>query len=72
VTSPQAAWTFKSEPQNVEQRISNTQGNGKEGVTSGFEIPWSPMAPPKAGKPCSIFDVRVSFFLQMKGEKRRG
>jgi hypothetical protein len=25
--------------------------------TSSFEIPWSPLAPPKAGKPCSTFDI---------------
>ena len=28
--------------------------------TSSFEIPWSPLAPPKAGKPCSTFDIRFA------------
>jgi hypothetical protein len=40
------------------------KAEGKSGSeTSSFEIPWSPLAPPKAGKPCSIFDIRVSYFL---------
>jgi hypothetical protein len=49
----------------AEYRITNIELRMQlhEGLTSSFEIPWSPLAPPKAGKPCSIFDIRVRCFL---------
>jgi hypothetical protein len=49
-------------PQNIEYRMTNTEGNNRKALTSSFEIPWSPLALPKAGKPCSIFDIQVSKF----------
>ena len=35
-------------------------------VTRGFTYPWSPLAPPKAGKPLSYFLFPISFF-RLKG-----
>ena len=32
----------KNEPQNIEQRITNAEGEKRRDLTSSFEIPWSP------------------------------
>jgi hypothetical protein len=32
----------KNEPQNIEQRITNAEGEKRRNLTSSFEIPWSP------------------------------
>jgi hypothetical protein len=37
----------------------NAEGESLSHFTSAFEIPRSPLAPPKAGKPCSTFDIRL-------------
>jgi len=39
--------------------------------TSSFEIPWSPLAPPKAGKPCSIFDIHSVLRIWLFGRGQR-
>jgi hypothetical protein len=41
--------------ENIECRMSNKEPQKDEVFTSTFDIPWSPLAPPKAGKPCSAF-----------------
>jgi hypothetical protein len=43
----------------------------REHQTSSFEIPWSPLAPPKAGKPCSTFDIQLVHRLRLFGSAQR-
>jgi len=51
VTSLKVAKEFQSELKNIEQRISNAEGDKKRDLTSSFELF------------CSIFDIRSIEFI---------